>query len=139
MAIEQYLGQHSGLKRVINAVTVGILEELEYEGFLPSRLDSLIDNLEARSADTRVTLVEMLDQFEAGEVAPLLAALVRHGTLTLEEAIAVCRYSLGDCLIYLDWLYDLGVTEEENGRYQITTFWYPEVRRYLKRKNLLTE
>jgi len=74
-----------------------------------------------------------------GEVAPLLAAMVRHDTLTLEEAVAVCRCSPGDGTIYLNWLHDIGATDEENGRYRIAPFWYPEVRRYLKRKNLLTE
>jgi len=96
----------------------------------------------AGPASVRVRLFKTPDGEELrtfGEVAPLLAALVRHGSLTLEEAFAVCRYSLDDCLTYLDRLHELGITEEENGRHQITLFWYPEVRRYLKRKNLLTE
>lgn len=73
------------------------------------------------------------------KVAPLLAALVVHGTLTLREAEVVSRYPPADCLIYFNWLLDLGLAARKNERYYITSYWYPAVRQYLKRKNLLNE
>lgn len=67
----------------------------------------------------------------------LLAAVVLHGTLTAEEAARTLREPLADCQVRLALLEREGWLGVEKGRYAVTTRWYREVLRQLRRKHLL--
>lgn len=67
----------------------------------------------------------------------LLASVVLHGTLTAAEAARTLREPLADCQIRLASLEREGWLGAAAGRYAVTTHWYREVLRQLRRKHLL--
>jgi len=67
----------------------------------------------------------------------LLASVVLHGTLTAAEAAETLREPATTCEIRLAALEREGFLHSEAGRYAVTTRWYREVIRHLRRKHLL--
>jgi len=67
----------------------------------------------------------------------LLASVVLHGTLTAAEASRTLREPLANCQIRLASLEREGWLREADGRYAVTTHWYREVLRQLRRKHLI--
>jgi len=67
----------------------------------------------------------------------MLAAMVRHGGLTLEELPAVTTCPARQAGILLARLADLGTVADDDGRYRVTTGWHPAVHRLLRRRNIL--
>ena len=67
----------------------------------------------------------------------LLASVVLHGTLTAAEAARTLREPLADCQLRLAALEREGWLGVNDGRYAVTTRWYREVLRQLRRKHLL--
>lgn len=83
------------------------------------------------SPDT--TILEAL-----GEPAKfILAAIVWHERLSIEEAAAVARVSPTSCEIALQRFLEHGVVEPAESRLRITPRWWPVVIRYLRRKHLI--
>ncbi len=69
----------------------------------------------------------------------LLAAIVVHENLSLQEAADVTRYPKAVCRLQLERLRDEGVLRQVHGRYRLTTRWHRAVIRFLKRGNLLSD
>jgi hypothetical protein len=69
----------------------------------------------------------------------LLAAIVVHENLTLDEAVAVTRYPEGPSRIHLERLVELGALRLHATRYRVTTHWHRAVVRLLRRGNLLSD
>ena len=67
----------------------------------------------------------------------LLAAIVRHGGLVLEELPSVTTFRTGLTELLLSRLTDLGAVDNEDGRFRVTTSWYPAVQSTLHRRNIL--
>jgi hypothetical protein len=67
----------------------------------------------------------------------VLAAIITHVRLTLEELVKVTRYPEKLCRIYLDRLVDLGTLGRDQNGYQVTTYWQRATVRLLLRLNLL--
>ncbi|MCP3960193.1 MAG: hypothetical protein GY719_20300 [bacterium] len=67
----------------------------------------------------------------------LLAAVARHGNLTLEEASSVSGYPPALAGILLTRLLDLGALAADGERYRVTSHWQPTVFRLLRRRNVL--
>ncbi len=80
------------------------------------------------------------DLQNVGETALfVLASIVVHENLTLEEAQRATRFPLAVTRIHLDRLLALGAIEEERGRYRMTALWQPVAMRLLRRRNLLSD
>ncbi len=69
----------------------------------------------------------------------LLAAIVVHENLSLQEAADVTRYAKAVCRLHLERLHDEGILRRSHGRYRLTTRWHRAVVRFLKRGNLLAD
>jgi len=69
----------------------------------------------------------------------VLAAIVNHVYLTLEETSRVTHYPPGLCRIQLDRFSELGALLREDGRYRVATPWQRPVIRLLRRRNLLQD
>lgn len=69
----------------------------------------------------------------------LLAAIVVHENLSLQEAADVTRYPKAVCRLQLERLHDQGILRRGLGRYRLTTRWHRAVVRFLKRSNLLSD
>lgn len=69
----------------------------------------------------------------------LLAAIVVHENLSLQEAAIVTRSSAAICRIHLNRLEDRGLLRREKGRYRLTTHWHRAVLRFLKRGNMISD
>ncbi len=67
----------------------------------------------------------------------LLAALVRHENLTLEQSAACLSYPTHRCEAHLARLGASGYLEVADDTWRITTHWYLAVIRFLRRKHLL--
>jgi hypothetical protein len=67
----------------------------------------------------------------------VLAAILTHVRLTLDELVKVTRYPEVLCRIYLDRLIDLGTLSLDEHGYQVTTYWQRATVRLLLRLNLL--
>lgn len=77
---------------------------------------------------------------EGGDEGPfLLAAIVQHQNLTVQEAVATTRFPEPLCRIHLDRFVELGALEIDRDRYRVTTRWHCAVIRLLKRKNLISD
>ncbi len=75
-----------------------------------------------------------------GEVSLfLLASIITHENLTLEESSVTTRYPETLCRIHTDRLKDMGVLTEDDGRFRVTTHWNRAVIRLLKRKNMISD
>jgi hypothetical protein len=67
----------------------------------------------------------------------VLAAILTHVRLSLDELVKVTRYPEELCRIYLDRLADLGTLSLDQRGYQVTTYWQRATVRLLLRLNLL--
>jgi len=67
----------------------------------------------------------------------LLAAIVTHENLSLQEAAQVLRYPRHLCEAALNYLITQGLLEFADGRYRVTVHWNRAVLRFLRRKHLL--
>ncbi len=67
----------------------------------------------------------------------LLAAIVTHENLSLQEAARVLRYPRHLCEAALNYLVAQGLLEFADGRYRVTVHWNRAVLRFLRRKHLL--
>ncbi len=67
----------------------------------------------------------------------LLAAIVTHENLSLQEAAQVLRYPRHLCEAALNYLVTQGLLEFADGRYRVTVHWNRAVLRFLRRKHLL--
>lgn len=93
-------------------------------------------------SNVRVRLFSMpsmnaLEDFEV-RTRFILACLVQHENLTLDEAAESLRFPVGDCARALQLLYLHGIlVRGETGRYRVSCHWVGAVMRFLKRKKLL--
>jgi hypothetical protein len=69
----------------------------------------------------------------------VLASVVWHTTLTLEEAVVSLNLGSALCTDALDKLHDTGILEKRGERYRVVTRWLCPVARYLRRKHLVEE
>lgn len=73
-----------------------------------------------------------------GETAMfLLASIVLHENLTVEEAAASTRYKASVCRSHLDRLEEEGILHKDSHRYRLSTYWHRAVIRQLRRGNML--
>ena len=69
----------------------------------------------------------------------VLAAVVVHENLTVQEAAATTRYPIPICRLHLDRFVGQKVLDLEAGRYRLSTHWHRSAVRALGRKNLLAD
>lgn len=82
--------------------------------------------------------VEVLE--EGGEDGLfVLAAIVVHESISLEDLERVTRFDRVQCFIHLDRLQEIGAIVLEDGMYRVSTTWHRAAVRLLKRRNLLPE
>jgi hypothetical protein len=67
----------------------------------------------------------------------VLAAIVTHESISLDDLIKVTRFDRVQCFIHLDRLLELGAITLENEMYRISTNWHRAAVRLLRRRNLL--
>ncbi len=67
----------------------------------------------------------------------LLAALMRHGSLSVAHAATTTAYPVGRVEGLFLRLLDLGAVAENGGAYHVTTTWRASVLRVLRRRNIL--
>jgi len=80
-------------------------------------------------------------RLEAGGEAGLfvLAAIVTHESLSIEDLATVTRSTVGRCHIHVDRLIDLGAARVDDGLIRVTTTWQRAAVRLLRRRNLLPD
>ena len=82
--------------------------------------------------------VEVLE--EGGEDGLfVLAAIVVHESISLDDLERVTRFDRVQCFIHLDRLQEIGAIVLEDGMYRVSTTWHRAAVRLLKRRNLLPE
>jgi hypothetical protein len=69
----------------------------------------------------------------------VLAAIVVHESISLDELERVTRFDRVQCFIHLDRLQEIGAIVFEDGMYRVSTTWHRAAVRLLKRRNLLPE
>jgi hypothetical protein len=69
----------------------------------------------------------------------LLASIVLHENLTVEEAAAATRYRVNLCRSHLDRLEEEGILEKSGHRYRLATYWHRVVIKQLRRGNMLAQ
>lgn len=75
---------------------------------------------------------------DLGETALLLlAAVVIHENLTIEEAVRTTRFGASVCRGHVERLVELEALQADDGRYRLTAHWHGVAVRLLKRRNLL--
>ena len=75
---------------------------------------------------------------EGGEASLfVLAAIVTHESLSIDDLATVTRSTVGRCHIHVDRLIDLGAARVDSGLIRITTTWQRAAIRLLRRRNLL--
>jgi len=88
----------------------------------------------------RVRLFNAADPDQLEELGELsrfvLAAIVQHDYLTVDEAARVLNEPARDCRMTLTWLASRAYVRAENGRYEVTGDWRSAALRYLRRKHL---
>lgn len=115
----------------------------DYSGGNPRiALHFFVRSLDPDRADRlRVRLFRAPDpeRLEAGGEAGLfvLAAIVTHESLSIEDLAAVTRSTVARCYIHLDRLIDLGAAQIDDGLIRVTTTWQRAAIRLLRRRNLL--
>jgi hypothetical protein len=67
----------------------------------------------------------------------VLAAVLWHESVSVDEAVRALRYPRPACEEALHMLRDRGVLRADGARYRIAVAWWPSVRRYLRRKHLI--
>jgi len=115
----------------------------DYSGGNPrSALHFFVRSLDPEHGDRlRVRLFRAPDpsQLEAGGEADLfvLAAIVTHESVSVEDLATVTRSSVGQCHIHVDRLIDLGAARLDDGLIRVTATWHRAAVRLLRRRNLL--
>lgn len=96
-----------------------------------------------RGTSVRVRLFKApdIDLLEDGGMNGLfvLAAIITHESINLDDLIAVTRFDRAQCFIHLDRLLELGAITPENEMYRVSTTWHRAAVRLLRRRNLLPE
>ncbi len=69
----------------------------------------------------------------------VLAAIVTHESINLDDLIEVTRFDRVQSFIHLDRLLELGAITLDNEMYRVTTTWHRAAVRLLRRRNLLPE
>jgi hypothetical protein len=96
-----------------------------------------------RGGRLRVRLFRAPDpaRLEAGGEAGLfvLAAIVTHESLSIQDLATVTRSTVARCHIHVDRLIDLGAARVDDGLIRVTTTWQRAAVRLLRRRNLLPD
>ncbi len=69
----------------------------------------------------------------------VLAAIVTHESICLDDLVEVTRFDRVQCFIHLDRLLELGAITLDNEMYRVSTTWHRAAVRLLRRRNLLPE
>ncbi len=69
----------------------------------------------------------------------VLAAIVTHESISLDDLIRVTRYDRVQCFIHLDRLLEVGAITLDMEMYRVSTTWHRAAVRLLRRRNLLPE
>jgi hypothetical protein len=69
----------------------------------------------------------------------VLAAIVTHESISLDDLIRVTRYDRVQCFIHLDRLLEVGAITLDLEMYRVSTTWHRAAVRLLRRRNLLPE
>ncbi len=67
----------------------------------------------------------------------VLAAIVTHESISLDDLIEVTRFDRSQCFIHLDRLLEVGAITLDNEMYRVSTTWHRAAVRLLRRRNLL--
>ncbi|MCJ7755885.1 MAG: hypothetical protein MUP13_15095 [Thermoanaerobaculales bacterium] len=67
----------------------------------------------------------------------VLAAIVTHESISLDDLIEVTRFDRVQSFIHLDRLLELGAITLDNEMYRVSTTWHRAAVRLLRRRNLL--
>jgi hypothetical protein len=67
----------------------------------------------------------------------VLAAIVTHESISLDDLIEVTRFDRSQCFIHLDRLLEVGAISLDNEMYRVSTTWHRAAVRLLRRRNLL--
>ncbi|MEX1310359.1 MAG: ATP-binding protein [Candidatus Sulfomarinibacteraceae bacterium] len=69
----------------------------------------------------------------------VLAAIVTHESICLDDLIEVTRFDRSQCFIHLDRLLEVGAITLDEEMYRVSTTWHRAAVRLLRRRNLLPE
>ena len=69
----------------------------------------------------------------------VLAAIVTHESISLDDLTKVTRFDRVQCFIHLDRLLELGAITLDDEMYRVSTTWHRAAVRLLRRRNLLPE
>jgi hypothetical protein len=69
----------------------------------------------------------------------VLAAIVTHESISLDDLIRVTRFDRVQCFIHIDRLLELGAITLDQEMYRVSTTWHRAAVRLLRRRNLLPE
>jgi len=69
----------------------------------------------------------------------VLAAIVTHESICLDDLVEVTRFARAQCFIHIDRLLELGAITLDNEMYRVSTTWHRAAVRLLRRRNLLPE
>ncbi len=67
----------------------------------------------------------------------VLAAIITHESISLDDLIEVTRFDRSQCFIHLDRLLEVGAITLDDEMYRISTTWHRAAVRLLRRRNLL--
>ena len=67
----------------------------------------------------------------------VLAAIVTHESISLDDLIEVTRFDRSQCFIHIDRLLEVGAITLEEEMYRVSTTWHRAAVRLLRRRNLL--
>ncbi len=69
----------------------------------------------------------------------VLAAIVTHESICLDDLVEVTRFDRAQCFIHIDRLLELGAITLGDEMYRVSTTWHRAAVRLLRRRNLLPE
>ena len=69
----------------------------------------------------------------------MLAAIVTHESVSLDDLVRVTRYPESSCRIHVDRLLDLGAVVDSDGLDRVSTTWHRTAVRLLRRRNLIPD
>jgi hypothetical protein len=94
-----------------------------------------------RSGRMRVRLFKApsVDLLEDGGQDGLfvLAAIVTHESISLDDLVEVTRFDRSQCFIHIDRLLEVGAISLDDEMYRVSTTWHRAAVRLLRRRNLL--
>jgi hypothetical protein len=67
----------------------------------------------------------------------VLAAIVTHESINLDDLIEVTRFDRSQCFIHIDRLLEVGAISLDDEMYRVSTTWHRAAVRLLRRRNLL--